>query len=186
MIEETAEIQYAHQSEAEGETPPYACGATIHDDSEEVAERYGNKAETDEGVFREFLDIANATKGVDIARLHAVAHLIEDHGPYHGHHGGGDGGKQDWVVVGNEHTGYLSAEYEYQRCGHNANCNHQMIAGMGREAYAPPSAKTMIVSHTDGYGRTYAYVEHVYERGHLPPNLMGRQGRGGIPRYLLF
>ena len=183
MIEETAEIQYAHQSETEGETPPDAYGTTVQDDTEQVTERYGYKAEADERVFQQFLHIAYTTKGIYVARLHAVANLVEYHGPYHGYHGGGDGGKKDGVVVGNENTGYLPAEDEYQRCGHNTNCNHQMIAGMGREAYASPSPKTMIMSHTDGHGGTDAYVEHVYKRGDLPPNLMGRQGGGGIPRY---
>ena len=81
MIEETAEIQYAHQSETKWETPPDAYGATVHDDTEKVTERYGYKAETDEGVFHEFLHVAYATKGIHVARLHAIAHLIEYHGP---------------------------------------------------------------------------------------------------------
>ena len=183
LVEEAAQIQKPCHGEAEGETPPDAGGAAVHDDAEEVTEGDGHDTVAEEGVFHQFLHVAYASEGIDVARLHAVAHLIEYHGPNHGHHGGGDGGKQCRVVVGHEDAGYLPAEDEYQRRSDYAYDYHQMISGMGGKAYAPPSANAMVVRHADGYGRAYTNIEHIYERGHLASHLMCGQGRGGIPRY---
>ena len=76
-----AESEIEHQSftgESEGEGEPDAGQSPIEQEAEEVACRKGDDEVGNEGIEHDRLNIGNATEGIGVVALHAVAELIDD------------------------------------------------------------------------------------------------------------
>ena len=76
-----AETEIEHQpcaGESEREGEPDACQAPIEDEAEEVARRERDDEISNESDVHHRFHVGNATEGIGVIALHAVAELIDD------------------------------------------------------------------------------------------------------------
>ena len=177
LLTETEIEHHPCAGESEGEGEPDTCQAPVEDETEEVARGEGDDEVGNEGDVHHRLYIGNATEGVGVGALQAVAELIDDERNDEASHHKGHFG-----IVGKP-TAYLVTEQEQRNGYHDSHEQNQMKTGTGRMAYAFGVMLSVEIAHTHGHGCCHTIIHHVAQLSDSHHHLVSCQGHGSQPTY---